>query len=137
MKSKTVTITVYRLHGSNYLNAAKARVELSTSQSQKRRSVRTVFDSIRSSRNDDRAEIAARSLYPERQPELNLCLLPISATEQHGPHLGVGKESRIATLLSEAVSRETGAPVLPTLSYGCSNSNRSIRKGKRTRRFVA
>jgi len=50
----------------------------------------------------------------------NLCLLPVGATEQHGPHLGVGMDSRNATLLCEAVSRETGAPVLPTLSYGCS-----------------
>lgn len=55
-----------------------------------------------------------------RQLEVNLCLLPVGATEQHGPHLGVGMDSRNATLLCEAVSRETGAPVLPTLSYGCS-----------------
>ena len=55
-----------------------------------------------------------------RRSEVNLCLLPVGATEQHGPHLGVGMDSRNATLLCEAVSRETGAPVLPTLSYGCS-----------------
>jgi creatinine amidohydrolase len=55
-----------------------------------------------------------------RQSAFNLCLLPVGATEQHGPHLGVGMDSRNATLLCEAVSRETGAPVLPTLSYGCS-----------------
>jgi creatinine amidohydrolase len=55
-----------------------------------------------------------------RQSGMNLCLLPVGATEQHGPHLGVGMDSRTATLLCEAVSRETGAPVLPTLSYGCS-----------------
>jgi len=55
-----------------------------------------------------------------RKSGVNLCLLPIGATEQHGPHLGVGMDSRNATLLCEAVSRETGAPVLPTLSYGCS-----------------
>jgi creatinine amidohydrolase len=55
-----------------------------------------------------------------RRSEINLCLLPVGATEQHGPHLGVGMDSRNATLLCEAVSRETGAPVLPTLSYGCS-----------------
>ena len=55
-----------------------------------------------------------------RDAGMNLCLLPVGATEQHGPHLGVGMDSRIATLLCEAVSRETGAPVLPTLSYGCS-----------------
>jgi creatinine amidohydrolase len=55
-----------------------------------------------------------------RQSGMDLCLLPVGATEQHGPHLGVGMDSRNATLLCEAVSRETGAPVLPTLSYGCS-----------------
>jgi creatinine amidohydrolase len=51
---------------------------------------------------------------------VDLCLLPVGATEQHGPHLGVGMDSRNSTLLGEAVSRETGVPVLPTLSYGCS-----------------
>jgi len=50
----------------------------------------------------------------------SLCLLPVGATEQHGPHLGVGMDSFNAKLLCEAVSRETGAPVLPTMSYGCS-----------------
>ena len=50
----------------------------------------------------------------------SLCLLPVGATEQHGPHLGVGMDSRNATLLCEAVSRETGVPVLPALGYGCS-----------------
>ena len=55
-----------------------------------------------------------------RQSGMDLCLLPVGATEQHGPHLGVGMDSRNAMLLCEAVSRETGAPVLPTLSYGCS-----------------
>ncbi|HTR41854.1 MAG TPA: creatininase family protein [Pseudomonadales bacterium] len=51
---------------------------------------------------------------------MNLCLLPVGATEQHGPHLGVGMDSRNAALLCEAVSRETGAPILPALNYGCS-----------------
>jgi creatinine amidohydrolase len=55
-----------------------------------------------------------------RKTGMNLCLLPVGATEQHGPNLGVGMDSRNATLLCEAVSRETGAPVLPALNYGCS-----------------
>src|ERR1700743_857231 len=41
-----------------------------------------------------------------RQSGMDLCLLPVGATEQHGPHLGVGMDSRNATLLCEAVSRE-------------------------------
>lgn len=55
-----------------------------------------------------------------REAGMNLCLLPVGATEQHGPHLGTGMDSRNATLLCEDVSRETGVPVLPTLGYGCS-----------------
>src|SRR5579871_3641202 len=55
-----------------------------------------------------------------RDAGVSLCLLPVGATEQHGPHLGVGMDSCNAALLCEAVSRETGVPVLPALGYGCS-----------------
>lgn len=51
---------------------------------------------------------------------MDLALLPVGATEQHGPHLAVGMDSVCATQLSLAVSAGTGAPVLPTLRYGCS-----------------
>jgi creatinine amidohydrolase len=55
-----------------------------------------------------------------RQSGIDLCLLPAGATEQHGPHLGVGMDTCNAVKLCEAVSRETGVPVLPPLAYGCS-----------------
>ena len=48
------------------------------------------------------------------------CLLPVGATEQHGPHLGTGVDSAVAEKVCHAVSAETGALVLPTLPYGCS-----------------
>jgi len=51
---------------------------------------------------------------------IDLCLLPVGATEQHGPHLGVGMDSYNASGLCEAVSCEIGVPVLPPLNYGCS-----------------
>ena len=51
---------------------------------------------------------------------MDLCLLPVGATEQHGPHLGVGMDTCNAAKLCEAVSRETGVPLLPALPYGCS-----------------
>lgn len=51
---------------------------------------------------------------------IDLCLLPVGATEQHGPHLGVGMDSYSANGLCEAVSCEIGVPVLPPLNYGCS-----------------
>jgi creatinine amidohydrolase len=55
-----------------------------------------------------------------RRSGVDLCLLPAGAIEQHGPHLGVGMDACNAAKLCEAVSRETGVPVLPALSYGCS-----------------
>lgn len=55
-----------------------------------------------------------------RRKNVETCLLPVGATEQHGPHLGVGMDSANARLLCDAVSARTRIPVLPTLSYGCS-----------------
>ncbi len=50
-------------------------------------------------------------------------LWPLGATEQHGPHLGTGVDTVIATALCEAVSARTGVPVLPTLAIGCSSGH--------------
>ena len=47
-------------------------------------------------------------------------LLPVGATEQHGPHLPTGTDTIIAKGLAEAVSARTGAPVLPAVSIACS-----------------
>lgn len=47
-------------------------------------------------------------------------LLPVGATEQHGPHLGCGMDSEIAEKLSKAIGEITDIAVLPTLPYGCS-----------------
>ena len=47
-------------------------------------------------------------------------ILPIGATEQHGPHLGCGMDFMLADRLCRDVSRVTGVLVLPTLPYGCS-----------------
>jgi creatinine amidohydrolase len=47
-------------------------------------------------------------------------LLPVGATEQHGPHLGAGMDSALAQRLCAEVGERTGVPVLPLLPYGCS-----------------
>ncbi|KQP94285.1 creatininase [Methylobacterium sp. Leaf113] len=47
-------------------------------------------------------------------------ILPVGATEQHGPHLGCGMDFVLAERLAHAVSAQTRVPVLPTLPYGCS-----------------
>lgn len=54
----------------------------------------------------------------ERPSEVGL--LPVGATEQHGPHLPTATDTIIANALCEAVSIQTGAPVLPPVSIGCS-----------------
>lgn len=47
-------------------------------------------------------------------------ILPVGATEQHGPHLGCGVDTVIADLLCKEVAKITCVPMLPTLPYGCS-----------------
>lgn len=47
-------------------------------------------------------------------------ILPVGATEQHGPHLGTGMDFILADKLCRIVAERTGVPVLPTLPYGCS-----------------
>lgn len=49
-----------------------------------------------------------------------LVLLPIGATEQHGPHLPTGTDNAIATALCHYASAKTSTPVLPTVSVGVS-----------------
>jgi creatinine amidohydrolase len=51
---------------------------------------------------------------------MDTAILPVGATEQHGPHMGCGMDAEIAAQLCQAVAKKTGAIVLPTLSYGCS-----------------
>lgn len=47
-------------------------------------------------------------------------MLPIGATEQHGPHMGCGMDAEIALHLCRAVAEQTSVALLPTLPYGCS-----------------
>ena len=47
-------------------------------------------------------------------------ILPLGATEQHGPHLGTGMDSILADRLCATVAERVGLPALPTLNYGCS-----------------
>ncbi len=51
---------------------------------------------------------------------MDAVILPVGATEQHGPHLGCGVDAEIALQLCHAAAARSGVPVLPTLPYGCS-----------------
>jgi creatinine amidohydrolase len=52
--------------------------------------------------------------------ELPAAILPIGATEQHGPHMGCGMDFVLADKLCRAVAQKTGVVMLPTMPYGCS-----------------
>jgi len=54
------------------------------------------------------------------QQGMDTALLPVGATEQHGPHMGCGMDAEIAFQLCRATAADTGAIMLPTLPYGCS-----------------
>jgi creatinine amidohydrolase len=49
-----------------------------------------------------------------------VAVLPVGATEQHGPHLATGTDTLLAEHVANAAAERTGDMVLPTLPYGCS-----------------
>ncbi|MFL5994348.1 MAG: creatininase family protein [Streptomyces sp.] len=50
-------------------------------------------------------------------------IIPVGATEQHGPHLPLAVDSRICEAVALGVSALTGVPVLPSLTFGVSASH--------------
>jgi creatinine amidohydrolase len=71
--------------------------------------------------DDDTAQCLDRIPWPEvartlaREPRL---LLPVGALEQHGPHLPVGANTRIAEGVAHELSRRLGILVAPAFPYG-------------------
>jgi len=70
----------------------------------------------------------------EASPELEfdgreVGLVPVGATEQHGPHLPTGTDTVIAAGLCDRVSAVTGAPVLPAINVGCSYGHGTVLPG--------
>jgi creatinine amidohydrolase len=49
-----------------------------------------------------------------------VAVLPVGATEQHGPHLATGTDAILAEHGARAACARTGDIVLPTLAVGCS-----------------
>jgi len=56
-------------------------------------------------------------------------LVPVGATEQHGPHLPIGTDTIVANALCDAVSERTGAPVLPAIPVACSYGHGTVLPG--------
>jgi creatinine amidohydrolase len=57
-------------------------------------------------------------IWPDANTDVGI--LPVGATEQHGPHLPAGTDTILACALADAVSARTGAVVLPPIPIGCS-----------------
>ena len=53
-----------------------------------------------------------------------VALIPVGATEQHGPHLPVGTDTIIATALADTAAGEV-AVVLPPLPFGAQDAYRT------------
>jgi len=49
-----------------------------------------------------------------------VALIPVGATEQHGPHLPVGTDTIVATAIADAAAAPGGAIVLPPVPVGAS-----------------
>jgi len=63
---------------------------------------------------------------PEVDPG-HLLIVPLGATEQHGPHLPLGTDTAIAAALAEAAAeRVAGAVVAPALAYGSSGEHQDF-----------
>jgi creatinine amidohydrolase len=59
----------------------------------------------------------------EATARLNAVLIPVGATEQHGPHLPLAVDTLLGNAVALGVSALTGVPVIPPLCYGVSGSH--------------
>jgi creatinine amidohydrolase len=55
-----------------------------------------------------------------RRGGMDMTILPVGSTEQHGPHLSLEIDTVSSVRVAQGVSAATRVPVLPGLSYGCS-----------------
>jgi creatinine amidohydrolase len=59
----------------------------------------------------------------EAAARLNAVIVPVGATEQHGPHLPLAVDSQICEAVALGVSALTSVPMIPPLCYGVSASH--------------
>jgi len=70
----------------------------------------------------------ADAVWPQLEDgDRELLIVPLGATEQHGPHLPLGTDTAIALALAEAAAaRLPGAAVAPPLPYGSSGEHQGF-----------
>jgi len=62
----------------------------------------------------------------ELNKKMDMVIIPVGATEQHGPHLPVCTDALLPTQVAYAISAETGIAVLPTIHYGDSQTHKRL-----------
>ena len=65
---------------------------------------------------------------------MDMAIMPIGATEQHGPHLPLNVDTLIPDRMAREVSAESGIPVFPSFAYGQSSSHAGFRRRSRSGR---
>ena len=53
-------------------------------------------------------------------------LVPVGSTEQHGPHLPLDTDTRIASAVAAAAARELELPLAPPIAYGASGEHQGF-----------
>lgn len=54
---------------------------------------------------------------------MTMAVVPVGATEQHGPHLGTGTDTLSAVLIAREAAARAGVLLLPAIPYGCSHGH--------------
>ena len=55
---------------------------------------------------------------------MKMVIIPIGSCEQHGPHLPLVRTDTIDCYeVAKRVSAKTGVPVIPPITYGCSQNH--------------
>jgi len=57
----------------------------------------------------------------DRLEKVDVAIIPIASTEQHGPALPLGTDTYVAIGLAEDVARKAGAVITPPIWYGDSS----------------
>jgi len=56
--------------------------------------------------------------YQRRIEAGTIIILPVGATEQHGPHLPMGTDALLSTAIAKGVARKVGGIVAPVVAFG-------------------
>lgn len=70
--------------------------------------------------NKNHVEELTRFEMQERIAQDCYAILPVGATEQHGPHLPIGTDQFLAEFVSEKLAEKIDAVIFPTYNYGYS-----------------